>query len=452
MAVTAWTLADVPTVPGRAPLVGHALAMWRDPLRVLCSLGAAGPVVRVDLGTRPAYFLTEPGDVHDLLVTHGDSLDRGRLFERARDFVGNGLATSDGDLHRRMRALMQPAFGHARLTGYTEIMADTALRTASSWRHGATIAFDREMYALTVTTISRAMFSSTATAEVVAEVQELLPLVADGLFARTLLPKPLTRVPLPANRRFDAAVARLRELVRVVIADHEAAGADRNDLLSILLASAEPLAPDGMSRTQLRDEVITIMTTGTETTALTLAWAFHELARWPDVAARVYAEVDAVIGERPVCRDDVDRLPYTNRFLNEVMRLHAIPVIMRRATAPLHFAGLTFPKNTDLCYSPYAVHRDARLFPRPEHLDPDRWTGEAAARLPRGAFTPFGAGRRKCIGHSFAWAELVIAVAAIAARWRLEPVGPAPREVMSASIPRPHALPMKLVARQITAR
>ena len=425
---------SIRTLPGGLPVIGHVPRLWRDPLRTLCSLAEVGRVVRVDLGSRSVYFLTDPTDVHELLVKHGDSTVKGRLFERARGLVGVGLTTSDGELHRRQRALLQPLFSRGRMDGYAEIMGRCAAHMATAWRHGERIELDRAMYALAVATVTTAMFGSAATAPVVARVCELLPQVADGLFARTLLPRALTRLP----SRFDRTVAALRALVDGVIAD------GGGELLSVLRGG-------GMSDTQLRDEVVTIMMSGTETTAVTLSWAFYELAGRPDIAHRLHDEIDSEIGNGPVSPAEVDRLSYTGCYLNEIMRLHAVPVVMRRAAVPLDLAGHHFPASTEISYSPYGLHRDPRLFTQPERLDPGRWTTDAP-RLPNRGYLPFGAGRRMCIGHTFARMELVIALAAIAARWRLEPMGPAPREVMSASVPRPDALPMRVHARSLPTR
>lgn len=421
-------------LPGGLPLLGHVPRLWRDPLGTLCSLTEVGRVVRVDLGTRPAYFLTDPTDVHDLLVKHGGITAKGRLFERARDFVGMGLTTSDGELHRRQRALLQPLFTRARVNSHAEIMSQAALHMMSDWEHGDQIELDQAMYGVTATVLTRAMFGSAATPAVIAAVNELLPQVADGLFARTLLPKAFTRAPVPANRRFNQAVTGLRALTDELIAT------GGGELLRALRAGA-------MSDAQLRDEVITIMMSGIETTAITFCWAFHEMAARPAITRRLHAEIDTAIGTRPIGAADVDRLPSAGRYLNEIMRLHAVPVIMRKAIAPLELAGQRFPKGAEICYSPYGLHRDPRLFAEPLSLDPERWTAPVAPAA-KDAFTPFGAGRRRCIGHTFAWAELLIVLATIATRWRLEPVGPPPRASISTSIPRPDALPMRLTRRR----
>jgi cytochrome P450 len=438
----------------RLPLLGHALELWRHPLELLCATTQFGPIVRLDLGGWPVYIVTEPELVHQLLVDYGASTEKGRLFQRARAFVGCGLTTSDGELHRQQRRLVQPAFHRSRLPGYSRIMTEAVRQMLDSWRDGQTVDIDTAMYALTVTTVTKAMFSIEVGQHAVTEVQLLLPEVANGLFTRTLLPATLSRLPLPANRRFDGAVARLRAVVDELIVEARCRPAEqldeRADLLSILASARDIHTGQPMSHQQLRDEAITIMMSGTETTAVTLAWVCHELANAPEVLDRLRVEIDLVRDEDgTVAYDRLANLAYTGWALREVMRLHAIPLVMRRTTAAIRLGGITFPAGTELAYSPYAQHRDPRYFRDPSRFDPDRWSSGGASS---GTYTPFGTGKRKCVGDTFAWTELLIALTAIIADWNLRPGDWIPRERISASIPRPDALPMLVTKRRIPVR
>lgn len=426
---------QVPVAPRRRPVVGHAMTLWRDPLGFVCSLTRLGGIVRVDLGSWPVYFLTTPDLVHEILVTQGRHFDKGRSFAKLRPLFGNGLMTAEGDFHRQQRRLIQPLFLRDHVSGYIDTMREHAAATAGSWRAGQRLEVDRAMYELTLTTVVDVMFSARVTRQAVAEVQRALPAIASGTIRRAFTPGLLDRVPLPFNREYDAAARSLHRVLDQLVGAGRQPAADREDLLSLLFST-------GMSDQQIRDELVTILITGTETTATTLSWAFHELARHPGVEHRLSEELDAVLGGQPITAGDVPRLSYLSQFLNEVARLHAMLVSMRRATAPVRLADCEFATGTEFAYSPYMLHHDPRRYRDPEALDPRRWEA-ASSRRPGGAdFIPFGDGNRKCLGEHFAWSMLVVSLATILARWRLRPVpGHEVREV-AAAVPKPDRLPM----------
>jgi cytochrome P450 len=197
-----------------------------------------------------------------------------------------------------------------------------------------------------------------------------------------------------------------------------------------------------MSDAQVCDEVISLLIAGTETPAITLAWAFHALADHPEAEQRLHAEIDAVIGESPISKHTITELEYSGRILNEILRLHPVLVFTRRAITQTVLGGLCIPPGTEVAYSPYALHRDPGIYLEPTRFDPDRWLPDRAVYLPPRTFNPFGAGHHKCIGDTFAWTELHIIMATIARRWRLHLAeGHSVRQVI-AEVPRPNALPM----------
>jgi cytochrome P450 len=278
-------------------------------------------------------------------------------------------------------------------------------------------------------------------AAAVAEIHRSLPIIARGVIARALTPKLLDSLPIPLNRRFDDAAARLRRVIDDVIARYRSQAVVADDLLSMLLAARDADTDDAMDDSQIRDEMLTLLVGGTETSATTLAWAFHELGCHPEVENRLRAEIDQTVGTRPVEVEDLPALEYLDQVLREVSRLHSLPLLMRRAVEPVEVGGIRFPSGTEFALSQYALHRDPRIYPQPRLFDPDRWApGDASP--PRGAFIPFGAGNRKCIGDAFAWTEMAIILATVLARWRLTPVsGHIVREIPAAA-PRPNAVLM----------
>ncbi|MGK5632403.1 cytochrome P450 [Streptomyces sp. URMC 123] len=432
-----------PLAPGRLPLLGHTLALWRRPLRFLESLHTRGDIVRVDLGTRPVYFVTSPEQVREVMVVRARSFDRGRHADRVRQLFGNGLATSDGAFHQRQRRLVQPAFHRARVADWTGVMERRAREMVDSWRPGQVVPVHRAVGDLVLATFAEAMFASELGRPAVEEMRRSVPVIMRDAVTRAVMPQALDSLPIPVNRRFDAAAARLRHEFDQVIARYRASGADHGDLLSLLLAARDADTGEAMSPEQVRDELVTITVAATETTSAALAWVLHELGRHPEVDRRLHTEISAAVGDGPVRHAAVAGLEYAPRVLNEALRLHAIPLSMRRAREPVELAGLRVPGGSEVAFSIYALHRHPRLYPEPHRFDPDRWLPERAGRLPRGSFIPFGEGGRKCLGDAFAWAELTVALATVVARWRLVPVGGrAVREIRSVSIPRPSALPM----------
>ncbi|WP_254792699.1 cytochrome P450 [Streptomyces sp. CC77] len=460
--------APAPAAPGGLPVLGHALQLWRRPIAFLESLRAVGDVVRVDVGTWPLHVLTSPELVHTVLVGEAQHFGRGRIFEKMRPLFGNGLATTDGAFHRRQRRIMQPAFHRSHIMEHAERMCRQADGMAASWADGRRVAVDEELRRFTLSAVADMMFSGEVGGRAVAEVHRSFPIILEGMLVRTLMPKALDRLPIPLNRRFDAAATRLRAIIDEVIAAYgsETAygsegedgsgagtagaatrgagpGGGRHDLLSLLMAAADPETGETMSAEQLRDELITILFGGTETAATTLAWVFHELARHPEAEQKVHAEVDAVLGGRRVRADDLPRLTYTANVLHETLRMHSALVFTRKVLTPVTLGGVPVPAGAELAYSPYALHRDPGYFKDPAVFDPDRWSTADPARPARlSGFLPFGAGQHKCIGDSFAMAEMLVVVASVAARWRLVPVPGVEVREIPAGIPMPHALPM----------
>jgi len=231
----------------------------------------------------------------------------------------------------------------------------------------------------------------------------------------------------------------LEELIRTYQADP----VDHGDLLSMLVRARDAETGAAMSATQVRDELVTMLVAGTETTGRLLSWLCYELGGNPEVEARLWDEIDTVLAGRPVTFDDLRELRYTQRLIKEVLRLHnPVWVSMRRTTVPVELGGVRIPANADLFYSPATLHRDPALYPEPLRLDPDRWLPERAGSLPEKGYIPFGNGRHKCLGDHFALTEAAIALTTICARWRLVPVpGHRLREVAWTTV-HPKSLPM----------
>ncbi|MEU4739247.1 cytochrome P450 [Actinosynnema sp. NPDC023658] len=436
----------VPVAPGRLPFLGHSVGMMRHRQRFTASLRDHGEVVRVDLGPMSTYFVTSPRLVHQVLVTDGPRFRKGAMFDKFRPYLGNGLLLSDGAFHLRQRRMIQPAFHRERIERYAGMMARAAAALAGSWTPGEVRVVEDDMQGLAVTNVGEALFSTALGQRVITEVRRSVFVVIKQGMVRALSPSFVEKLPLPANREFDRAVARMRALVLEVIASRRAEGTpDHGDLLSTLLLAQDD-AGDGMTDQQTYDEVLTLLTAGIETTALALAWAFHEIGRNPDVERRVVAELDEVLGGRPVTFADVPRLVRTAAVADEVLRMYPVWILMRRAVEPVDLGGVELPAGAEVIVSPHALHHDPASFPDPYRFDPDRWLSPAT-EVPRGAFIPFAAGARQCVGNVFARAEIVITLATVLSRWRLVPVPGKPVRTRFTSAAYPSGLLMTAVPR-----
>lgn len=441
-------LQSVPRAAGAVPLLGHALKLWRDPLGFLRSLRDTGDLVEVRLGTMPVYIATSAELIHEVTVKQARSFEKGRLFDRLRPLAGNGLATAGGEVHRRHRRLIQPMFHPQRITAYAEIMSGNARALVDSWEAGQEIELEQAMAEYAIETLASTLFSLDIGLPAVEAVRRNLPVILKNMLVRAASPKLLDRLPIRANRDFDAAAATLRTVIDEVVATTRETGpSDRNDLLTVLLAARDTETGESLTDTEVRDELSTLLFAGAETTASALAWTFHELARHPEAEQQLVAEIREVVGDRPVAVEDVPRLLAVRRVLDEVIRLHGVTLLMRRSTAPVELGGHLLPAGTEVAFSLYAMHRDPGLYPDPDRFDPDRWLPERRAEISRQAYIPFGAGNRKCIGDAFVWTEATIAMATILARWQLRPVpGHVPREVASA-VAHPDRVPMTVLPR-----
>ncbi|OKJ92951.1 cytochrome P450 [Amycolatopsis sp. CB00013] len=430
---------SVRVAPGRWPLLGHTLALVRRPVRFTAGLREHGDVVKVSLGPLQTYFLTNPELIHRVLVTNGSSFGTGIMFREFRPYVGNGLALSDGPFHRRQRKLMLPAFDRKHLRRYAEIWVRATIALTESWRPGEVRRIDADMQALAMTNVGETLFGTELGEAAIREARRSIPLVIQLGMYRVLSPGLVEKLPLPFNRRFDEAITRMKAVVHELMAGRDA-DTDHGDLLSTLLLARDAETGERMTREQVHDEVMTLLTAGTETTALILAWACHELGRHPGVADRLRAEVDQVLGGRPATFDDLPALAYTGQVVSEVLRMYSLWILMRRTEQEIDLGPVRLRPGDEVMFSPLALHTDPRYWDHPAVFDPDRWSTDRVRSLPPGVFIPFGNGIRHCVGRLFARAEVVIGLATIFARWRLEPTGPV--RVRYTTIAYPRGMPM----------
>jgi len=442
------------TAPGSLPWISHPWQMLRRPLSFLTSLRPYGDIVKIRLGRDWAYLAQHPELIRQVLVTDFSTFDKGGFaYEKARLLSGNGLATCPNKAHRRQRQLMQPAFHRDRLANYAAVMRDEASTMADAWRSGQVVDVNKEMTNVALSVVARTLCVIGAADKSAAELSSLLPVVFEGFYRQMLAPLGLMqKLPLPSNRRFNRALSRMRETVVQIVEDYRKAGVDHGDLLSTLLATQDEDTGEGMTNSEIYDQVMTLLLGGSETSAATLTWAFHLLGEHPEVEERLHAEVDEVLAGRSAGWDDLPKLSYTQRVLTETLRLYSpVWIVTRCTTAEVELGGHRLAPGTTILWSPYVLHRHPDFFPDPERFDPDRWLPDRAKTVPRGAMIPFSAGPRKCIGETFAMNEATIVLSTLAGRFRLRPIPGTKVPLVTRLTLTPGSLPMRVEARDRAA-
>jgi cytochrome P450 len=364
-------------------------------------------------------FVNHPDLVEKVLVSESRNYMKGRGLQANRELFGNGLLTSEGDSWLRQRRLMQPAFHRERIAAYADTMIEQGRRLAESWRGGETRDVHADLMRATLEIAATTLFGTSVSDSDAAQISGALnTLMSLNSSPRRLFPL-LRALPTRANRSYTRAVRQLDKVVYALIARRRAElGENDTDLLSMLLTARDE---DGsrMTDLQLRDESVTLLLAGHETTALALSWTLYLLAQNPDVADQLAAEMDAVLAGRAPTLDDVPRLVFTAKILKESMRLYP-PAwgVVRMCPAACSLGGYRIPKRASVILSQWVMHRDPRYFPEPTRFHPARWTDSFERDLPRFAYFPFGGGPRLCIGAAFATMEATLVLAILAQRFR----------------------------------
>jgi cytochrome P450 len=427
-------IAPLPSGPRGHGLLGSLGDLNRDQLGFYARCAREhGDVVPVRLGPNRCLLIYHPDAIEEVLVARNRDFIKSRGVRVLQGLIGDGLVVSEGELWLRQRRLMQPAFHRQRVAAYGEVMAAYAARQAAGWQDGAVLDIHEEMMAVTRAVVARTLFDADVSdeARAIGDAAE----TATEFFGRrmqSLLQLVPLWFPTPANVRARRAIGRLDQLVYRIIADRRRSAQDRGDLLSILLQARD--ADDGsrMTDQQVRDEVLTLFLAGHETTAGALSWTWYLLAQHPEVEARLADELGAILGGRPPTVADLPALRYTEMVVTESMRLYPPAYALgRQAARATEVAGHPIAPGVIVIMPTWVVHRDARWHDEPETFRPERWADDAARRLPRFAYFPFGGGPRQCIGNTFATMEAVLILAAIAQRFRLTlvpgpPVEPRP--------------------------
>jgi cytochrome P450 len=421
--------APLAPMPPSHLLLGHLPERTHAPLELfLGSQRALGDVVRYRMGYVYVEQLTHPDHVRHVLVEATTRYTKGSIWDKMRPLVGVGLLTAEGDDWKRQRRIAQPAFHRDGVARLATTMTDTIGGHLRSWEPAAAandeLLVFPEMRQLTLDVVTRALFG-TDLADYTS-ITDAFTRALDVTNARIISPAPylprLYRIPTPANLRFRRAVASLDAVVGAIIArrQNESSATGHDDLLGMLMAESEPGARGAEAR-QLRDSVMTLLLGGYETTATTLAWAFHLLGRYPDVASTMRSELQVVLGGRTPSVADLPDLTYVRCVVEETMRLYpAVWAVPRIAAEDDEVGGYRIPRGDIVVLVPYVTHRHPDFWPDPERFDPSRFLPANRTGAPRWAYFPFGGGQRQCIGNTFAMMEAQFVLAMVAQRFVLQ--------------------------------
>jgi cytochrome P450 len=453
-------LRSMPAVRKQAPGIrqlvplpyGPMARSRRDPLGFLLdSVLTYGDVFRYRLGPLVFHLIVRPEHVRQVLLDNQKNYPRSWFYGRTELVVGKGLVTTEGPAWRRLRRMAQPSFHHRRIEALATLMTEETAALCARWQasapNGEPIDIAEEFVGLTLRIVGRALLGI----DLGGEADRIGQAVTTSLEyldyrVNTLVPVPFA-IPTRRNLRARRALRTLDEIVYEIIAARRLKpNAEANDLLSTLLATRDPETGEGLSDRELRDQIITFVGAGHETTAVALAWTFYLLSQHAEVEARLRTEVAEVLGGRTPTAEDLPRLAYTRRVLEESLRLYPpVYATVRDAVEADEIGGYDIPARSMVVLSPYVTHHHPGIWPDPERFDPDRFLPERSADRPRFAWYPFLGGPHQCIGQEFALMEatLIVAMLVQSFRFALAPEARVePKPVLSLR-PR-HGVPMTI--------
>lgn len=449
------TAASHPPGPRGSFLLGSLRELMKDPLQLF--LGAAneyGGLVRFRFAHLHAYLVSEPAYIRQVLTENMRNYVKGVSYASLRHPLGDGLLVAEGELWRKQRRLMNPAFGRSVLRDKAPVMLRCAETACARWEGFADAgqSFDlvHEMMRLAFDIVGRVAMGSDISEEL-AEVEPVLPSLSMWVYRHMSAPIKLPpSVPTPNNLRYRRTIKVLDRVVQRLIDQHRKVG-DLPDLMSLLMSARDESGRE-MSDKQLRDEVLTMLLAGHETSGSALAYVYLLLADNPAVEQRLHAELDAVLAGRPVTMDDLAKLPFTGQVIDEAMRLYPPAWSFTRTAVEKDRMGpFDIPAGAMIIISPWVNQRLPRFWSAPDVFDPDRFTPEAVKAHDTYQYFPFGGGPHMCIGKLMSLFEIKIAVATISQRYRLVRENGAAVKLTPAVSLTPDSIPVRLERRQRAA-
>lgn len=410
--------------------LGHLFPFQRDSLGFLKKIADEhGDIVHFKVGPIRVVLLNHPDYIKEVLSTQNSNFVKGRPLKMAKELIGEGLLTSEGEFHKRQSRIIQPAFHRKMLESYAPAMTDCTVSLMNGWKDGTRVDMFEEMIRMSTAISGKTLFNVDTEHET-PEINQALNDVM-SLFGRISLPfsEWLFKLPLRSTRKFYSAKARLDGTIHRIIAERRQSKLEHEDLLSLLLQAQE--TEEGMSDQQIRDEALTLFLTAFDTTSIALTWAWYLLSQNPEAETKLHEELDQVLQGRIPRVEDLPQLKYTRMVLGESMRIYPpIYLITRQALADFEIGPYVVPADAIVLISPYLIHHDARFHQHPEAFDPYAWEEHAQGISSKYEYFPFSRGPRACIGEPYAWLEGVLVLATIAQSWRLKLVPGHPVELL----------------------
>jgi len=380
-----------------------------------------GDIYRVYAPGRKSYtyVINHPDDVKRVLVSNHKNYTKGVGLDRVKILLGNGIMTSEGDFWKRQRYMMQPMFHRRVVTGFSNLIDDCTERFIEKWEaqaaRGELVNVTEDMSELTLEIVLRSIFGPDF--ERLAKQEGGNPFdVVTQEQARDL--------------RFAYRFRSLGKVISGIVNRRREAREEHPDFIGMLMTARDKETGDAMSDRELIDEVMTLVVAGHETTASALNWTWYLISQHPEVEAKLHAELDAVPVERAAPLAQMESLAYTNRVIDEALRLYPPGwILSRRTIGPDILAGYEIPAGASVMLSPYVLHRHPQFWKDPDRFWPDRFAPEHEADRPRFAYMPFAAGPRHCIGETLALYEMLMHLYKVARRYRLTYVADRPVEL-----------------------
>ncbi|MEV4483212.1 cytochrome P450 [Micromonospora coxensis] len=420
--MTATQARRVPAGPTGPAMLRTLWQLARDRLGLMRTAASYGDAVRLGPSFKTLYFFNHPDHAKHVLADNSQNYHKGVGLAQARRALGDGLLTSEGELWRKQRRVIQPAFQAKRIAGQAGAVVEEAARLVDRLREhrdGAPVDIVKEMTGLTLGVLGRTLLDSDLSGH--RSVGHDFEVMQDqAMFEMVTMGSVPTWLPLPHQLRFRRARRELQRVVDALVAERRARGEEGDDALSRLIVSTRQEADPRVGRLRMRDELVTLLLAGHETTASTLGWTFHLLDRHPEIRERVRAEAVQVLGDRLPVHEDLARLRFTAQVINEAMRLYPpVWMLSRISQGPDEIGGYHVPAGVDVLICPYTLHRHPDFWDEPDRFDPDRFDPARSGGRPRYAYVPFGAGPRFCVGNHLGLMEATFVTAMVVRELRL---------------------------------
>jgi cytochrome P450 len=411
----------VPVVRG-LPLLGNMLDFQRDRLGFLMKAAQYGEVVKYPIANTAFYQINHPEGIKHVLQDNNHNYIKGEMFDAVRE-VANGLFTQEGQPWLSQRRMMQPIFHRQHVSSFGPLFTETTHHMLNRWQawaeSGKEIDLTSEMTHLTMEIVTKALFGSALVVEQ-NTISQAITTVLNHISFRYDVPfYPSLKVPTPYNLKARSAIRTIDQIIYRIIQNRQDQPEEPGDLLSLLMQARGEDTGSAMTLSQLRDEVLTFFIAGHETTAVLLSWVWYLLGKHPNVAERLYAEIENVLNGKAPAAEDYPNLTYTRMVLEETLRLYPPAWITNRTVlAEDEICGYTIPAKATVAISPYVIHHHPSFWEEPEKFDPERFSPERSANQAHFAHFPFGGGPRQCIGSGFAMLEACLVLTTMMQHYR----------------------------------